>query len=402
MNTANGWTPTTTTSSREPHLNICYFGTYTSGEGYPVNRVLIAGLRRAGAEVWECRAALTEDDPAAAERWKSARGPLAWPWLAVRWAWAWARLAFRFLTGPPSDVVIVGYPGHVDVLLAKALTRRPVVLNALLSLHDTVVHDRRLIGERSLGARLLHALDRLACRAADLVLLDTRAHIDYFLAEFGLRDERFHRVFVGSDRAARARSATRSGGPFRVLFVGTFIPLHGVEVILDAAARLEPLDVPASVRLVGRGQEFAAIAERIRRSNLSRVELIDRWISGEEYEQELADADVCLGIFGATAKTQRVIPSKVYDALAAGRPVITADTPAARELLTHGEDAWLCPPNHAAALADAILTLAGDVALRNRLAQGARRTYETRCSPEVIGGDVVARLEKLVGERKGV
>jgi glycosyltransferase involved in cell wall biosynthesis len=357
--------------------------------------VLIAGLRRAGAAVWECRAPLTSDDPAV-ERWKSARGPLAWPWLAVRWAWAWARLVVRFLGGPPADVVIVGYPGHVDVWLARVLTRRPVVLNALLSLHDTAVHDRRLIGERSPGARLLHALDRLACRAADLVLLDTRAHIDYFRTEFGLREERFHRVFVGSDRAARARSATRSGGPFRALFVGTFIPLHGVEVILDAAARLEPLDVPVSIRLIGRGQEFAAIAERIRRSSLSRVELVERWIRAEEYEQELADADVCLGIFGATAKAQRVIPSKVYDALAAGRPVVTADTPAARELLTHGEDAWLCPPNHADALAEALMTLARDETLRGRLARGARRTYETRCSPEVIGRDVVVRLEKLV------
>src|SRR5574341_626533 len=364
----------------------------------PCNTV-IAGLRGAGAAVWECRAALTKDDPAAAERWKSARGPLAWPWLAVRWAWAWARLVVRFFSGPPADVVIVGYPGHVDVWLARVLTRRPVVLNALLSLHDTVVHDRRLTGERSLGARLLHALDRLACRAADLVLLDTRAHIHYFLAEFGLRDEWFHRVFVGSDRAARARSATRSGGPFRVLFVGTFIPLHGVEVILDAAARLEPLDVPVSIRLIGRGQEFAAIAERIRRSNLSRVELVERWIRGEEYEQELADADVCLGVFGATAKTQRVIPSKVYDALAAGRPVVTADTPAARELLTHGEDAWLCPANDGAMLAEAILTLVRDETLRGRLAQGARHTHGTRCLPEVIGRDVVDRLRKLTDRR---
>lgn len=316
--------------------------------------------------------------------------------LAVRWAWAWCRLTARWITGPPTDVVIVGYLGHVDVLLAKALTRRPVVLNALLSLHDTVVNDRGLMPERSPGARTLRALDRLACRTADLVFLDTQAHIEYFHSEFELAAERFHRVLVGSDYTAKPPSAKPPGSPCRVLFVGTFIPLHGVGVILDAARHLEAGDAAVIVRLIGHGQEFTAAAERVRSEGLSRVELADRWISREDYGRELAEADVCLGIFGATAKTQRVIPSKVYDALAAGRPVITADTPAARELLTHGVDAWLCPANDARALADAIRTLATDAALRARLAEGARRTYAMRCSPQVIGKDVAAKLEMLV------
>jgi glycosyltransferase involved in cell wall biosynthesis len=375
-------------------LKICYFGTYSAGEGYPVNRVLIQGLRRAGATVWECRVPVTGDDPPAGQRWKAAR-PLTWPWLALRWGWTWARLAARFLAGPQCDVVIVGYPGHVDVLLARVLTRRPVALNALLSLHDTVVRDRRLLPERSMAARLLHSLDRLACRAADVVLLDTNAHIEYFRAEFALPAERFHRVFVGSDRTARPAATKAPGAVCRVLFVGTFIPLHGVESILDAATRLERSDARVLIRLIGRGQELPAVAERVRTANLSCVELVDCWIGGEDYERELAEADICLGIFGATAKAQRVIPSKVYDALAAGRPIITADTPAIHELLTHGEDAWLCPPNDGAALAEAVLTLARDETLRGRLAAGARRTYETRCSPEVIGRDVVERLRKL-------
>ncbi|MFZ5863286.1 MAG: glycosyltransferase [Nitrospirota bacterium] len=373
-------------------LRVCYFGTYSAGPGYPVNRVLIEGLRRAGAVVWECRAGIADD---ADERWRSARGARA----AVRAAWrlvlAWPRLIARWVAGPPSDVVIVGYLGHVDVLLARALTRRPVVLNALLSLHDTVVQDRQLVSERSLAARVLGAIDRLACRTADLVLLDTHAHIAYFCERFGLDAARFHRVLVGSDRAPRLVSVKPSGSPVRVLFVGTFIPLHGAHTIVDAAARLEHGGTDIRFRMIGRGQEFAAVADRVRRQGLTRVELVDGWIDGASYDRELAEADICLGVFGATDKARRVIPSKVYDALAAGRPVITADTPAARELLTHGEDAWVCPPGDPAALADAVARLAGDHALRARLAEGARRTYETRCSPEVIGRDVRAVLERV-------
>lgn len=380
--------------TRAAPLSICYFGTYSAGAGYPVNRVLIEGLRRAGASVWECHVGVGGPS---SERWKAGRGVLAMLGLVVRWAWAWCRLTARWIAGPPTDVVIVGYLGHVDVWLAKALTRRPIVLNALLSLHDTVVNDRGLIPARSLGARALRALDRLACRAADLVLLDTHTHIEYFRSEFGLAADRFRRVWVGSDHAATSPGAKLPGAPCRVVFVGTFIPLHGVGVILDAARHLEAGDAAVIVRLIGHGQEFPAAAERVRAEGLSRVELADRWIGREDYARELAEADVCLGIFGATAKAQRVIPSKVYDALAAGRPVITADTPAARELLTHGVDAWLCPANDARALADAIRTLAADPALRARLGLGARQTFELRCSPEVIGKEVLDRLRRLTG-----
>jgi glycosyltransferase involved in cell wall biosynthesis len=317
-------------------------------------------------------------------------------------ALGWMRLVAQWITGPPTDVVIVGYLGHFDVFLARLLTRRPVVLNALLSLHDTVVRDRGLVPERSLAARLLRGLDRAACRTADLVLLDTGAQIAYFCAQFNLDPSRFHRQPVGSDRAPRPAIVRPPGEPVRVLFVGTFIPLHGVHTIVEAARRVEQSGLNVRFRLIGRGQEFAATADAVRRQGLTRVEVSDRWLDAAAYERELAEADMCLGIFGATGKAQRVIPSKVYDALAAGRPVITADTPAARELLTHGVDAWLCPPDDPAALAAAVATLASDRALREHLAEGARRTYEEKCTPEAIGRDLVAKLRGLVADSSQV
>jgi glycosyltransferase involved in cell wall biosynthesis len=91
-----------------------------------------------------------------------------------------------------------------------------------------------------------------------------------------------------------------------------------------------------------------------------------------------------------------VIPNKAFQALACGTPLVTADTPAARELLTDGENALLVPPADATALAAAIRRLADDPALAHRLADAGRATYEARASEEVLGTQWRKLLESLL------
>jgi glycosyltransferase involved in cell wall biosynthesis len=86
-----------------------------------------------------------------------------------------------------------------------------------------------------------------------------------------------------------------------------------------------------------------------------------------------------------TAKARRVIPNKAFQALACRAPLITADTPAARELLVHDESALLVPPGDPAALADAIRRLAADPELARRIAAGGRAAYEREASETVLG-----------------
>src|SRR5207342_1059580 len=84
-------------------------------------------------------------------------------------------------------------------------------------------------------------------------------------------------------------------------------------------------------------------------------------------------------------KAQRVIPNKAYHALACGAPLITADTPAARELLRDGENALLVPPGDPAALALAMRRMAADPELGRALSRGGRSVYEKQASEEVLG-----------------
>ena len=112
------------------------------------------------------------------------------------------------------------------------------------------------------------------------------------------------------------------------------------------------------------------------------------WVPWIEYEQ-LGDAyrsSLCaLGIFGTSPKAARVIPNKVFQAIACGTPVITADTPAARELLTDGESALLVPPGDPEALAAALRRAAEDRDLLTRIGAGGRQAYERHASEDVLG-----------------
>src|SRR5207247_10175186 len=95
------------------------------------------------------------------------------------------------------DVVLVGYPGHLDLVAGRRAARgRPLVFNPLVSLSDTFVEDRGRFRPGSLQARVLTRIDRRAFGAADVVVRDTAAPAPRFL-ELGAR--RVEVCFVGAE-----------------------------------------------------------------------------------------------------------------------------------------------------------------------------------------------------------
>ena len=209
-------------------MRFCFFGTYTVSAGYPVNRVLQTGLSRAGHEVDECQ---IEAWGPFVHRALSPRRPLRMLALGLRLARAWVALWWRFrqLTSP--DWIVVGYPGFFDVHLARLLARgRPVALVSFISLYDTIVADRERVSSASWMARGLRHVDRSAFQAADAVLVDTEAQGRYYADLFDLEPECFVRSFVGEDDGDYPfhPPEARGSGPLRVLFFGTYVPLHGI------------------------------------------------------------------------------------------------------------------------------------------------------------------------------
>jgi glycosyltransferase involved in cell wall biosynthesis len=129
------------------------------------------------------------------------------------------------------------------------------------------------------------------------------------------------------------------------------------------------------------------------------VDLVPRFVSYEELNSQRRACHVSLGIFGTTEKAARVIPCKVYDALAVGRPVITADTPGARELLTDEANALLVPPGDPVALAAAISRISRDEDLRLGLSRAGHRTFREHASPDALGQRMLEVLRAAIRRR---
>jgi glycosyltransferase involved in cell wall biosynthesis len=286
-----------------------------------------------------------------------------------------ARAELELLRHHPQDfdVLVVGYPGQFDLPAAKRAARgRPVVFNPLVSLWDTWVSDRGRFTSGSAAGRVLARIDRAAFRAADLVVADTEQSATFFAELATLPRSRFQVCLVGAEERIFRPPWSPQGG---FLFVGKLIPLHGLETILAAATLVPNLDIT----VVGRGQLEALLETRP-----PNVEWVP-WIEYDQLGDAYRTARCALGVFGTSAKAARVIPNKVFHALACGTPVITADTPAARELLVDGESALLVLPGNPEALAAALTEAAADPAALERIGAGGHRVYRERASEEVLG-----------------
>jgi len=148
------------------------------------------------------------------------------------------------------------------------------------------------------------------------------------------------------------KSTSYSESFLSVLFYGQFIPLHGVDTIIQAAQLLENECIQWVI--IGKGQEESRIRQIIDLHPLENLNWIP-WVQYHELVDWIQYADICLGIFGDSDKASRVIPNKVFQILAMRKPLITRDSPAIRELLSPCMPGiYLIPPVNSEALVEAI------------------------------------------------
>jgi glycosyltransferase involved in cell wall biosynthesis len=298
-----------------------------------------------------------------------------------------------------SPVALVWVPcfRQRDLAAARRWSHRrgvPLVFDPLISAYDKQVFEREKFPADGIRAARLLNWERRLFASADMLVADTCAHAEYFHRTHGVPEERIHVVPLCAEEALFRPLKPRpsAGRRLQVLFFGSFIPLQGAQVIVEAANLKQGPQVDWC--LLGNGPQKEACVSRAQEGAPIRFE---NWVPYENLPARIADADIVLGIFGSTPKAARVVPNKLCQALACGRPVVTRATPAIPEELARQGDSGLIlvPPSDPRALADAVAALAGAPAELTHLGRRASETYSRYFSAGRVAAALGSMMERI-------
>ncbi len=305
-------------------------------------------------------------------------------------------VTLKYLFHGPTHLLYIPYPsvfmGFIIGILPRKARPDKIVLDAFISLYDTIVNDRKLLSSQNWIAITLKKIEKRAYFSADLILVDTPQSASFLFREFNLPANKVYDIPLSTDEQHFRQIDYTPGRECTILFIGTFIPLHGITAILKAASRLQN-EQHVHFRIVGDGQT-AVVMESAIRNDAINLEWIREWQPAEKLSEMISKADICLGIFGAGKKTQRVCPLKLYAYAACGRAIITGETSwslQTKDRLSYSPFETV-PVNDGAALAEKIMLLANSPERRSQLAQNSRRFYEERLSNQIVQ----SRLKKLL------
>jgi glycosyltransferase involved in cell wall biosynthesis len=292
---------------------------------------------------------------------------------------------------PPADVVIAETPPLFVAAAAVAYASRK---RAGLVLNVSDLWPRSAIELGALRWRPAiagaEALERRAYRAAAAIVCPTRG----IEGELGSRPEsagKVRRILTGVPLDDFDPTPRGAGEDFRVLYAGTLGLAQGVVTLLDAAARLAESNPAIRIRIAGDGAEAPAL--RRRAESLPNVEMLGT-VERRRVPRLLAESDAAAVLLRDLPVFQDAVPTKLLEALAAGRPVVLAAKGEAARLLDRSGGGVVAAPESPVALADAIERLAADRDSGRAMGTAGRRFAEDRLGL----GRFVDQWEELLDE----
>lgn len=316
----------------------------------------------------------------------------------------WGHLEAWLHKFAPPDLVWVPCFRQRDISSAIRWARShgvPLVFDPLISAYDKRVNERGKYPANSWRARRLLRQESKLFSLADIVIADTRGHYDYFRDKLGVPDARLVVIPVGAEESLfypNEGDDTATLEIPEVLFFGSFIALQGPQVITRAISIYD--GPPVKWRFLGTGPLRTRCEQDVARLRTAAPGIdvrFEDWIPYRELADRIRHADILLGVFGCGEKTLRVIPNKVFQSLACGKPVITIHAEVYPEALLRGSDSgitWVSADNPRE-LAKAVATLAADSTLRMKYGKQARNIYENFFSNDEIIRKIHSVVERL-------
>ena len=257
----------------------------------------------------------------------------------------------------------------------KNFSKRDRLINDFfISNYDTYVFDRKKITNKNPRAWWKYFQDWFNFKFSKYLISDTMAHFKYWETLFGkftgkhlvLPDLADTSIYYPIDKKLENEK-------IRILFYGSFIPLHGIDVILNAFSIMEKNNISFEANIIGKGQMYFQMKELYSSLNLTQVSMNGEVINENQLSNMIREHDIVLGIFGESEKAKSVIPNKVYQSTACKKCTVTMKSDVLKEFYNE-EDLITCN-NNPESLANTLIDLINDKTKIEIISQNAYNQF---------------------------
>lgn len=312
----------------------------------------------------------------------------------------WPRLGdveafFRSPKCRQPDLVWVPVARQRDIAAACRWAHRrgiPVVFDPMISAWDKKVLEQKKWKAEERRAKRLLKTERHLMSLPDLITWDTSCHVDFCAEYLGVPREKLRVLFTGTDEKVFKPQTIEppQDGLFHVLYHGAYLPLHGTEVIVEAARQTQGMGIQWDFLGWGAYKE----STEAKAKGLTNVAFLNK-VPYVDVPKVIAAHDIVLGVFGTTAKAARVIGNKVYECMACGRPTINEDCTGYPPAAKACSAIKFIPAGNAEALVQAVLAYRDDWTNRQKYFTAARDFFEKELSMDVVREQLKAVLAAL-------
>jgi glycosyltransferase involved in cell wall biosynthesis len=245
-------------------------------------------------------------------------------------------------------------------------------------------------------------LERFLYRHADRVMVNSPGYMAH-VSQLGARQVELvpngadPQMFDPADQGSAFRSANRLEHKFVLLYAGAHGMSNDLGVVLQAAKLLQGADTSQKIMIVflGDGKEKPALQQQTVEMQLTNVLFLPP-VPKSGMAAALAGADACLAILKPIEEYKTTYPNKVFDYMAAGRPVTLAIDGVIREVVESAGCGIFVQPGDPSALAQAIQALAADPARSRQMGLAGRRYLEEHFSRSAVAEKLARLMEEMV------
>jgi glycosyltransferase involved in cell wall biosynthesis len=251
------------------------------------------------------------------------------------------------------DLLFVPCFRHRDISSAAFWAKKwkvPLILDPLISAYEKEVFERKKWPPNSAKAEKRRRWENRLFATGDVIIADTAAHATFFQDRLGVHPDRLQVLYVSAEQPLFSeRPSPAPEPPFELLFYGSFLELHGIDIIIEAAKLLGDPDIHWVLLGAGDIKKKMQVAAR----DYPNIRF-ESWIPYEKLPDRIARAHILLGVFGPTVLTDLVIPNKMFQSMAVGRPVITSISRAYKDSLEKTNTIGWVPGGNPHALANTV------------------------------------------------